>query len=182
MNRVISAVMRLPLLLPAMLLFASATLAAPTDGLLSRLLTPEEFARAGLAKLSPAELSALEAALSTHSLPLAVKAVPPPAKPAPAAVRQPAAPDLGAEQVATTAAAVDTAAEVRTNIEGTLEGYSGRAIFRLANGQIWQLRNSETASFATKLVNPEVVITRGFAGYKMLIVAADRIAYVKRLQ
>ena len=78
--------------------------------------------------------------------------------------------------------AADTPAALHTRIEGTLDGFSGRAVFVMENGQIWQLRMPQTVSFVRKLTNPEVVITRGTFGYKMLIVPADRVVPVKRLQ
>ena len=55
-------------------------------------------------------------------------------------------------------------------------------MFVLDNGQIWQQRMPETVYFTPTLVNPEVIITRGFIGYKMLIVPANRIVFVKRIQ
>jgi hypothetical protein len=178
--------MRHAFLLSALILFATAVAAAaPDNSTLARLLTPEEFAQAGLDKLSSGELSALEAALAAHQLLPAAKHPAPPlpaSSPTASVARQSPSPDLGAEQVAAVVATANTSGELRTHIEGTLEGYSGRAIFKLANGQIWQVRTPETVYFLKKLVDPEVVITHGLGGYKMLIIPADRIAYVKRLQ
>jgi hypothetical protein len=69
-----------------------------------------------------------------------------------------------------------------SSIEGTIESFSGRAVFVLDNGQIWQQRIPDTVYFSPKLENPEVIITRDIVGYKMLIVPANRIVFVKRIQ
>ena len=92
-----------------------------------------------------------------------------------------AASSFGAEQVAPVQKVV-TDQELHAHIEGTIESFSGRAVFVLDNGQIWQQRNPETVYFTPKLENPEVVITRGLIGYKMLIVEANRVVFVKRIQ
>jgi hypothetical protein len=187
-----SGVLLVPFALPSAQ--ADETPMAPS-GTLANTLTHEEFVRAGLQKLTPEELAALEAALIRHqqlaTQPMAASipadnstviytapASPAPGK-APTSAEKTAA--FGAEQV-TKAKPLDTDAELHSHIEGTLEGFSGRAVFVLGNGQIWQQRVPETVYFAKKLVNPEVILTRSFAGYKMLIVPADRVVFVKRVQ
>jgi len=185
-----SGVLLVPFALPSAQ--ADETSATPS-GVLANTLTHEEFVRAGLQKLTPEELAALEAALLRHqqlaSPPAATPAdnstviytapsTPAPGK-APSSAEKTAA--FGAEQV-TKAKPLETDAELHSHIEGTLEGFSGRAVFVLGNGQIWQQRVPETVYFAKKLVNPEVILTRSFAGYKMLIVPADRVVFVKRIQ
>ncbi len=168
---------------------------ATPSGVLANTLTHEEFVRAGLQKLTPEELAALEAALIRHQQ----LASPPVAAATPAdnstviytAPSSPAA-RQGAHLrrknrgfrggTGHKAKPLETDAELHSHIEGTLEGFSGRAVFVLGNGQIWQQRVPETVYFAKKLVNPEVILTRSFAGYKMLIVPADRVVFVKRVQ
>ncbi len=143
-------------------------------------LTPEEFTKAGLNKLTPEELTFLEEALAHHQQ-VAVQAAP--VAPAEKVVQSTdkAAASFGAEQV-TPAQRVVTEQELHAHIEGTIESFSGRAVFVLDNGQIWQQRIPDTVYFTPKLENPEVIITRGFVGYKMLIVPANRIVFVKRIQ
>ncbi len=177
---------------------AAAAEPPPADTSLAHLLTPDEFAKAGLNKLTPAELAALESALMAHQqLPAApaTAAVPEKRKfslfghsapPAAAGTKvissqDKAASGFGAEQISPTKPA-DLTEELHSHIEGTFDGFSGRAAFTLENGQVWQQRNPETVSFPHKLVNPEVTITRGVFGYKMLIVPADRVVFVKRIQ
>jgi hypothetical protein len=186
-----SGVLLVPFALPSAKADESQT---ASSGVLASTLTHDEFVRAGLQKLTPEELAALEAALIRHqqlaSPPLAAStpvdnssviytAAPAPAGKPPSSAEKTAA--FGAEQV-TKAKPLETDAELHSHIEGTLDGFSGRAVFVLGNGQIWQQRVPETVYFGKKLVNPEVVLTRSFAGYKMLIVPADRVVFVKRIQ
>ena len=154
----------------------------PLRGLVGALST-EEFARAGLAKLTNEELTALDAALSRHIIPPASKSTAPTnLSTQTTSTTKNDPPLLGAEQVAMLAKPADTSEQLHTRIEGSLDGFSGRAVFAMENGQIWQVRIPESVSFVRKLTNPEVVITRGTFGYKMLIVAADRVIAVKRIQ
>lgn len=191
-----SGMLLVPLVLPS----AKADETPPASSTLANTLTHEEFVRAGLQKLTPDELAALEAALIRHqqlpgpSMAVAVAAPAaaptdnstitypapsaPAAKPASSAEKTAA---FGAEQIAK-AKPLETDAELHSHIEGTLDGFSGRAVFVLGNGQIWQQRVAETVYFAKKLVNPEVVLTHTLGGYKMLIVPADRVVFVKRIQ
>jgi len=152
----------------------SAWAAAPAPASIIHSLTPEEFTQAGLNKLTPEELTFLEAALARHQPGVAQAA---PVKPDEAVVNSTdkSAASFGAEQIV-------TEQELHARIEGTIESFTGRAVFVLDNGQIWQQRIPDTVYFTPKLVNPEVVITRGFVGYKMLIVPANRIVFVKRIQ
>lgn len=169
-------------LLTSLLLLACPLRAAsgPAPHSLAETLTPEEFARAGLNKLTPEELSFLDGALARHR-----QALPPPrpAKPAEAVVHSTdkSAAAFGAEQV-TPAKRLVTEEELHAKIEGVIESFTGRAVFVLDNGQIWQQRMPDTHYFTPKLVNPEVIITRSFGGYRMFIVPASRVVFVKRVQ
>jgi hypothetical protein len=173
----------------ALLLIASVAHAADApaaESVLRRVLPPAEFTQAGLDKLSPAELAALEASLARHqpfppAAPTSAAAERKAHAPAKAATSPAAVAAFGAEQVVPPVTA-DTPAELRTHIEGTIQDFSGRAVFALANGQIWQQRMPDEVHFPRKLVNPEVVITRSFGGYKMVIVPADYVVFVKRIQ
>ena len=146
----------------ALLLAALGSLARPMiaadgpAGALASTLTPEEFSQAGLPKLSPGELAALEAALLRHQLlarPATALRGP---TPIPATAPKAAA-AFGAEEVAMAAKpAADTPAALHTRIEGTLDGFSGRAVFVMENGQIWQLRMPQTVNFVRKLTNPDL--------------------------
>ena len=171
-----------PALLSSLSFLACVALApaAPAPTSIVKTLTPEEFAQAGLNQLTPEELTVLEEALARHQQDAIAAA---PVKPTETVIKSTdkAASSFGAEQVAAVEKVV-TDQELHAHIEGTIESFSGRAVFVLDNGQIWQQRIPDTVYFTPKLENPEVIITRGFVGYKMLIVPANRIVFVKRIQ
>jgi hypothetical protein len=167
----------------------AAEAGGPTPYSLAKTLSAEEFARAGLNKLTPDELAFLEAALARqHGQGAATVAAPTPTSPAKAkaATKRPAtgdaaSSDFGAEQVSKTIPAND-GGELHTRIEGTVQEFSGRAVFVLANGQVWQQRIPQDVFLSKKLVNPEVTLLRTSLGYKMIIDAANVVVYVKRVQ
>ena len=172
-----------PALLSGLPFLACIALAAPTNPPASVIhaLSPEEFTRAGLNKLTPEELTFLEEALARHQQGLAQATAPEQPKEKVIQSTDKAAAAFGAEQV-TEAKRVVTEQELHAHIEGTIESFTGRAVFVLDNGQIWQLRMPDSIYFTPKLENPEVIITRGFVGYKMVIVPANRVVFVKRIQ
>jgi hypothetical protein len=169
----------LSLTFPACAAFAASS---PDQASVIHSLTAEEFAKAGLNKLTAEELAFLEEAIAHHQQPATAMAELPPA-PKEQVVKSTdkAAAAFGAEQVTPIKREV-TSQELHAHIEGTLEAFSGRAVFVLDNGQIWQQRIPDTVYFTPKLENPEVIITRGLVGYKMLIVPANRVIFVKRVQ
>ena len=95
--------------------------------------------------------------------------------------REKIAVDFGAEQVAQ-AKPTTAGDELHTTIEGTVQEFSGRAVFVLGNGQIWQLRTPTDVFLPRKLINPAVTLIRGAFGYKRVIDAADLVLLVKRVQ
>lgn len=151
----------------------------------TRTLSPDEFARAGLNKLTAEELAFLDAALARRTPPARPGKAAPTAAPAAIAHRGPSneksAAAFGAEQVAQAKPTSD-GNELHTTIEGTVQEFSGRATFVLANGQIWQLRTPTDVFLPQKLVNPAVTLIRGAFGYKLVIDAADIVLMVKRVQ
>jgi hypothetical protein len=170
-------------LLAGLTFLACVALAAPANPPASVIhaLSPEEFTRAGLNKLTPEELTFLEEALARHQQGLAQATVPEAPKEKVIQSTDKAAASFGAEQVTETKRVV-TEQELHAHIEGTIESFSGRAVFVLDNGQIWQQRIPDTIYFTPKLENPEVIITRSIFGYKMVIVPANRVIPVKRIQ
>lgn len=161
---------------------SGAALAADASGQNAPIhsLTPEEFTKAGLNKLTPEELTFLEEALARHQQGLAQAALEAPKEKVVKSTDKAAA-SFGAEQV-TKEKKLVTDQELHAHIEGTIESFTGRAVFVLDNGQIWQLRMPDTIYFTPKLENPEVIITRGLMGYKMVVVEANRVVFVKRIQ
>jgi hypothetical protein len=142
---------------------------------LRTIFSPEEFAGAGLEKLSPAELVKLEAALAAHRAALGAA---PPASGRSKAASNPR--EFGAEQIAKPAA--ETGTEFHGRIEGTVSDLTGRSVFLLDNGQVWQQRIPDKIAVPRALVNPAVTITRGLGGYKMDVDGMTRTIFVKRIQ
>lgn len=126
---------------------------------------PEVFDQAGLAKLSPAELAALEAWIAGRQM--AVE----PSLPAAAPLQEnemvavPKGDDrFGFEQVTHRVAAILQSADdrIESRIDGPLKGWSGNTIFHLQNGQRWQQIDGSRVRY--NLDNAEVVLFRGAMG------------------
>lgn len=151
----------------------------------TRALSPDEFARAGLNKLTAEELDFLEAVLARRQTPAPSSKAAPTAPPSAIAPRGPSkekiAAAFGAEQVAPAKPTSD-GDKLHTTIEGAVQEFSGRAVFVLGNGQIWQLRTPTDVFLPKKLLNPAVTLIRGAFGYKLVIDAADIVLFVKRIQ
>lgn len=151
-----------------------------------------DFSAAGLSKLTPEELARLDALVAdfkSGSLDAAkreVAAAEAKAAQAQADARAAAekADRLQAEQAKKEAAAAAAAAEKKTKvvagtkveyeplqsrIDGTITGWERRTIFRLENGEYWQVTDNDTY-FSRPIVNPKVEITpTALGGYWMKI-------------
>jgi hypothetical protein len=142
---------------------------------LRQLLSPAEFQNSGLGKLTATELAALEHALAEHGSIAAVAVVP-----SPTSKPRHDAKDLGSEQVMKPA--TDTAAQLRSRIEGTVGDLTGRSVFVLENGQVWQQRIPDRVPLLHPLSNPEVTVSRGIGGYTMDITGVAQLIHVKRIK
>ena len=73
-------------------------------------------------------------------------------------------------------------AEIRSMIEGTFEGWDGRTVFHLANGQRWKVVNSGDRYFVPPQKNVEAVISPAvLGGYWMSFPSLDARVRVKLL-
>ena len=73
-------------------------------------------------------------------------------------------------------------AEIKTTVLGKFEGWSGRTIFNLANGQRWQVANSGDRYFTPPVQNVEVEIRQAsLGGFWMFFPAQDVRVRVKLL-
>jgi hypothetical protein len=123
------------------------------------LMTGEEYQAAGMDKLSPGEIEALNRWLVRYT-----------AKEAPL-MRQ-SSPEVREE-----IKRVDTEI-TRSRIVGKFTGWSGETVFRLENGQIWKQRMGGTWRYRAD--SPEVELSKNFMGFWMMrIVEADRAVGVK---
>lgn len=128
---------------------------------IKKALTAQQFAAAGLGKLSAAEQAQLDGALRDYfsgaSKRVADQAVD-------RAVKQKKvqAPDL-----------------IESRIVGTVNGWGDRTVFLLENGQRWKPIDNSKRSFPP-VENPTVFIVRDTFGYKMAI-GGGAVLRVKRL-
>ena len=127
-----------------------------------KLMTPEEFDAAGLEKLSPQEIEALNRWIVRYT-----------AHEAPEVRRQDVV-------VKAEAAKVDDAG-IKTRIAGEFNGWDGDTVFRLENGQVWKQRLEGRWSYHAE--SPEVELHKNLMGFWVLkVVEADKAIGVKRLQ
>jgi hypothetical protein len=125
------------------------------------LMTPEEYSAAGLGKLSPAEIEALNRWVIRYT-----------AKEAPV-MREHST--VVREEIKRVDAAV-----YKTRIVGEFRGWYGDTIFRLENGQTWRQRLS--GKWFHKADSPEVEISKNVMGYWVLrVVGEDRSVGVVRV-
>ena len=149
------------LLLATALLGASAGHAATAPDV-RELMSPEEFGAAGLGRLTPAEIEALNAWLIRYTAGEA-----PVLRASSPAVR---------EEVRKSEATV-----IRSRIAGPFAGWSGRTQFRLENGQIWQQRMS--GSWRHRAESPEVEIRKNLLGmWEMRLIDGGRQVGVTRIE
>lgn len=137
----------------------------------SRIVGPEEFSSAGLAKLSPSELARLDGLFTKYS----AAQIPAPAKPqnqmastAPVLVR-PATPKPGpaadTEGLVARAKKIFSEPKGRSNpqamegqIDGSFEGWSRNTVWKLKDGTRWQAENNQPGSISRSVRDPKVII------------------------
>lgn len=125
------------------------------------LMTADEFKAAGLERLSPAELEALNGWLLRYT------------------ARQTSELRQHSEIVKEEIRKVEQDG-MRTRIAGEFFGWDGDTLFRLENGQVWKQRLPGKWSYRANA--PEVELSKNFMGYWMLrVVDADRAVGVTRV-
>ena len=123
------------------------------------LMTPEEYRAAGLDRLTPAQLEALDRWLVKYTA---------------GEARVLAWTDEEVKQAA-------AGEEILSVIEPPFSGWSGNTVFRLANGQVWQQRRA--GNYAYPGSEPRVKITQNFLGfYRMELIENGKAVLVKRLR
>jgi hypothetical protein len=88
--------------------------------------------------------------------------------------------EFGAEHLPLPQPATTEPTQEHTTVSGSFRGWSGRTVFTLANGQVWQQRLP--GKYFYKAENPEVILIRGRFGYYLQLVASGRQIAVKRLK
>jgi hypothetical protein len=155
-----------------------------------KLMTSEEFAEAGLGKLTQAERKALNAWLVRY----AAQQTPAPTADAPeqtaSAPEQTAGAPVQTPVPTAAPAPVDDFTRVKkkpkfepftSKIDGSFTGWAGKTVFNLQNGQVWQQRQSGKYFYPAD--NPEVEIHQNWAGYyRLKLLATGRSVPVKRIR
>jgi hypothetical protein len=70
--------------------------------------------------------------------------------------------------------------EVRARVVGEFTGWDGKTTFTLDNGQVW--RQAVSGTYRFKATDPEVIIEKGFLGYKLRLVETRRSVPVRRIK
>lgn len=199
-------------ILAGLLFIAAATLGWTEEASFSQSISPEDFNAAGLQRLTPAERQHLDEMVTAYKKGLVAEAqhTAEEALKAKQAAQHSAEEALKAKQVAEAetqaakAAAIESKgsekgffakakvkvvpgtkieyAEIKTTIPGKFEGWSGKTVFHLANGQHWQVANSGDRYFTPPVQNVEVEIRQAsFGGFWMFFPAQDVRVRVKLL-
>lgn len=179
--------MKLKSLLIAFLFFAGGTaLAADKPVDVRDVMTASQFHATGLDTLKPDQLAAFNAwlAVYTHAPAAGTAAA---AAPAVAAVAAPVpvaatpapatASNFGGEMLSPKERGEPDRIESR--ILGTFNGWNGRTVFTLENGQVW--KQADSSSYDVTLQDPPVVIKRLGLGYLLTLPGHSGTVFVKRI-
>ena len=149
-------------LICAVVLFTSpkgGSQTSPTD--LLQLMTAQQYKDAGLDKLSPKEIAALDSWITNF-----------------------VARSQLSSKLANVANAVpakrETASAIESAVDGEFEGWTGETIFKLQNGQIWQ--QAEYDYDYEYEYSPEVTIYKTSGCWKMQVKGVEDAICVKRLK
>jgi hypothetical protein len=190
-------------LLPALMGWGLAAVAGFAAETFSTQLTPAEFERAGLGKLSTAERAELDALFHRYGGPLIAApepktatvgsglsvAQPPAPRPQEAAVASAAEPTSSgfwrrAKKNPSSAAAPKPAANViETEIDGTFTGWEETTVWTMKDGSIWRVDNRPRPYFTSRVASPKVKIYPAILnGYWIEFIELGTRVRVRRLQ
>lgn len=88
--------------------------------------------------------------------------------------------EVGAEKLPT-----PPATDIETRMIGDFTGWSGKTVFTLDNGEVWQQTNNYISDYSPRspIRQPKITITKGmFGSYNMRIEGVKRTVQVKRVQ
>lgn len=120
-------------------------------------MTGKEFTAAGLDKLTPGELSALNGWIRSHSLGTLATAKSPSAAP------EPQSSVAGGDRRGLSSDDGDDDTPIQSAILGDFHGWDGQTIFKLENGMIW-VQDDRDKFYARDIENPVAIIERGIFG------------------
>ena len=158
------------------LLAYSTQVAADRFSSLEEQMTGKEFTAAGLDKLTPGELDALNEWIRSHSLgTLAVAKTE-------STESEPRSTVAGGDLRGLPSDDGEDESPVRSAIVGDFNGWDGQTIFKLDNGMIW-VQDDRDKFYVREIENPVAVIERGMFGTWHLHVEGFREnCKVKRIQ
>jgi hypothetical protein len=161
-------------ILIALLALAAGTCAVQADDPSVRdLMAPDDFTLSGLEKLSDEELAHLSAWVERYRSGTVDGPPPPPKRPSQMTVTERAEYE---EQIQ-----AEKNFEMAAKVIPAFNGWSGKTVFRLDNGQVWQQRQPGNLRYSEG--ESSVVITRNFFGrYVMTHTATGRSIGVRRLR
>ena len=144
--------------------FAAQLVMPPDFTGLQKNMTPQEFEKAGLNKLSPEELANLNAWLSSQ-------------------MKQREAAVAVAPRVTHSGfLEINDDAPVVSRILGEFHGWRGNTHFALENGQVW-VQSEQGSLEGVNITDPEVTITRGMLGdWKLKVKGYNTFVKVKRVK
>lgn len=175
-------IMKQLVLLIVLALASNTLLAQNSFSTLEEKMTGKEFMAAGLDKLTPEELAALNNWLRRHSV--ATLDAPTSSAPAGAAAGAAAGTQKGGDQRGFENQMIEDVGknDIVARIMGPFKGWDGETVFRLDNGMIW--KQSEGSTFAmAEMDSPTVIIERGlFNVWKLRVQGYNKSVKVERLQ
>lgn len=168
-------------------LLCGATLAADKPLDVRDVMTASQFHATGLDKLTPEQMAAFNAWLATYThaaAPVSANgavAAAAPAVPAAAALTPapPAASTANFGKESMTSEQRGEPDRIESRILGGFNGWNGRTVFRLENGQVWQQADSST--YDVTLQDPKVVIKRLGFGYLLTLPGHSGTVFVRRI-
>ena len=127
---------------------------------LTELMTPEEYAAAGLDKLDAREREALREWLVRYT-----------------------ARDAGRVERTSKRVKRLKARVLELTLDGEFSGWSGRTVFRFTNGEVWRQIGNEHYYPRRKIPNPAMTIHRGLiGGYQLELVETGARVKVERIK
>jgi hypothetical protein len=158
------------------LLASTSLLAADGFSSLEEQMTGREFAAAGLDKLTPGELEALNEWIRSHSLGTLATAK------TESSESKPRSTVAGGDLRGLPSDDGEDESPIRSAIVGDFNGWDGQTIFKLENGMIW-VQDDRDKFYVREIENPVAVIERGMFGTWHLHVEGFREnCKVKRIQ
>lgn len=124
------------------------------------LMPADQFAAAGLKKLSPAELQTLSNWVRSHSLLMAHLARTAALNPEPAPSSNPGL--------------------IETRMAGDFTGWDGATVFEFANGQLWRQASFGTVHQFAR--SPKVTLVATGSGWRLQVEGVPQSIYVRRLR